>query len=80
MIYSKLCLAKESNEKEPKKIKRKFRHVVRVCGLEMLVLDKQESDPEKILHSCIQKNNSLKKVLIRQCIFLPLRLESNGTI
>ena len=44
MIYSKLCLAKESNEKEPKKIKRKFRHVVRVCGLEMLVLDKQESD------------------------------------
>ena len=55
MIYSKLCLAKESNEKEPKKIKRKFRHVVRVCGLEMLVLDKQKSDPKKILHSCTVK-------------------------
>ena len=58
MIYSKLCLAKESNEKEPKKIKRKFRHVVRVCGLKMLVLDKQKSDPEKILHSCIQKKKN----------------------
>ena len=69
MIYSKLCLAKESNEKEPKKIKRKFRHVVRVCGLEMLVLDKQESGPKKILHSCIQKNKPLKKCLSDNAFF-----------